>query len=120
MACCKRGLRCWIPRITIIRGRGKIDMAQEELELLVAPQAKREKFLSMSTPVMVTGPFDNFQIGIEPGGIFATAMKWWMSLIYVPFQVAHRRKISGRWRSHLLQCNGMGTYAGVTRILPAA
>ena len=71
---------------TIVRGRGNIDMAREELELLVAPQAKREKFLSMSTPVMVTGPFDDFQIGVEPGGIFATAMKWWMSLIYVPFK----------------------------------
>ena len=71
---------------TIVRGRGKIDMAREELELLVAPQAKREKFLSMSTPVMVTGPFDDFQIGVVPGGIFATAMKWWMSLVYVPFK----------------------------------
>ena len=71
---------------TIVRGRGKIDMAREELELLVAPQAKREKFLSMSTPVMVTGPFDDFQIGVEPGGVFATAMKWWMNLVYVPFK----------------------------------
>ena len=71
---------------TIIRGRGKIDLAQEQLELLVAPQAKREKFLSMSTPVMVTGSFDDFQIGVEPGGLFAMAMKWWMSLIYVPFK----------------------------------
>jgi len=71
---------------TIVRGRGKIDLAEEQLELLVAPQAKREKFLSMSTPVMVTGSFDDFQIGLEPGGLFAMAMKWWMSLIYVPFK----------------------------------
>ena len=71
---------------TIVRGRGKIDLAEEQLEFLVAPQAKREKFLSMSTPVMVTGSFDDFQIGLEPGGLFATAMKWWMSLIYVPFK----------------------------------
>lgn len=71
---------------TIIRGRGKIDLAQETLELLVAPQAKREKFLSMSTPVMVTGSFDDFQIGVEPAGMFGTVMKWWMNLIYVPFK----------------------------------
>jgi uncharacterized protein involved in outer membrane biogenesis len=71
---------------TIIRGRGKIDLAREELELLVAPQAKREKFLSMSTPVMVTGSFDDFQIGVEPAGMFGTVMKWWMNLIYVPFK----------------------------------
>jgi len=71
---------------TIIRGRGKIDLKEDQLELLVAPQAKREKFLSMSTPVMVTGPFDDFEIGIKPGGLFGMAMKWWMSLIYVPFK----------------------------------
>ncbi len=37
-------------------------------------------------PVMVTGPFDDFQIGVEPGGLFATVMKWWMNLIYVPYK----------------------------------
>ena len=58
----------------------------EELDLVVAPQAKREKFLSMSTPVKVTGPLDNFEIGVEPVGILAMAMKWWMNLIYVPFK----------------------------------
>ena len=71
---------------TIIRGRGTIDLAQSELDLLVAPQAKREKFFSMSTPVKVTGPFDDFQIDVETGGLFGTAMKWWMNLIYVPYK----------------------------------
>jgi len=71
---------------TIIRGSGTINLAQEELYLLVGPQAKREKFLSASTPVKVTGSFDDFQIGVEPAGMLGTAMKWWMSLIYVPFK----------------------------------
>jgi len=71
---------------TIIRGRGTIDLAQKQLDLLVAPQAKREKFLSMSTPVRVTGSFDDFQIGVEPAGMIGTVMKWWMNLIYVPFK----------------------------------
>jgi hypothetical protein len=71
---------------TIIRGRGDIDLAKAELDLIVAPQAKREKFLSVSTPVTVTGPLDNFEIGVKAGGIIAMGMKWWTSLIYVPFK----------------------------------
>ena len=71
---------------TIIRGRGTISLAEEKLDLLVGPQAKQEKFLSASTPVKVTGPFNDFQIGVEPVGMLGTAMKWWMSLFYVPFK----------------------------------
>jgi uncharacterized protein involved in outer membrane biogenesis len=71
---------------TIIRVRGEIDLAQRNLDLLAAPQAKRERFLSVSTPVTVTGTFDDFRIGVEPAGILGMAMKWWMSLVYVPFK----------------------------------
>lgn len=71
---------------TIIRGRGTIDLKQRELDLLVTPQAKREKFLSASTPVAVTGPFDDFQVGVAPAGFLGTVLKWYTSLIYVPYK----------------------------------
>jgi len=71
---------------TIIRGRGTIDFATEELDLLVWPQAKREKFLSASTPVKVTGTFEDFQIGVAPAGFIGTIIKWYTSLIYVPYK----------------------------------
>ena len=71
---------------TIIRGRGTIDFAKKELDLLVGPQAKREKFFSASTPVKVTGTFDDFQIGVEPAGFIGTIIKWYTNLIYVPFK----------------------------------
>ncbi len=71
---------------TIIRGRGSIDLGEETLDLLVWPQAKREKFLSVSTPVSVTGTFDDFRIGVEPAGFIGTLIRWYTSLIYVPFK----------------------------------
>ena len=71
---------------TIIHGRGTIDFAKEELDLLIGPQAKREKFLSASTPVKVTGTFDDFRIGVEPAGFIGTIIKWYTVLIYVPFK----------------------------------
>ena len=71
---------------TIIRGRGEVDLARGELDLLITPQAKREKFLSASTPARVTGPLNDFQIGVAPAGMLGTVIKWYTNLIYVPFK----------------------------------
>ena len=70
----------------IIRGRGSIDIANQTMDMFVAPQAKSEKFFSMSTPVAITGPWDDFQIGVSRVGFVATLFRWYMGLIYVPFK----------------------------------
>ncbi len=70
----------------IIRGRGRIDIANQKLDMFVVPQAKREKFFSMSTPVAITGPWDDFQIGVSQARFVATLFRWYMGLIYVPFK----------------------------------
>ena len=70
----------------IIRARGDIDLAKRQLDLLIAPQAKREKFLSISTPIAVTGPFNDYQVGVAPGGFLTTMFRWYYGLIYVPWK----------------------------------
>ena len=70
----------------IVRARGEIDLAQRNLDLLVAPQAKMEKFFSVSAPIAVTGPFDDFSIGIAPGGLATTMFRWFYGAIYVPYK----------------------------------
>jgi uncharacterized protein involved in outer membrane biogenesis len=70
----------------IVRARGDIDLANRQLDLTVAPQAKREKFLSVSTPLTVTGPFDDFDIDVAPGGLVTTMLRWFYGLIYVPWK----------------------------------
>jgi hypothetical protein len=54
--------------------------------MIVAPQAKREKFFSVSTPVAITGSWDDFRIGVGLGGAMATLFRWYMALIYVPYK----------------------------------
>ena len=71
---------------SVIRGRGTIDLAKEEFDLVVWPQAKREKFLSVSAPVAITGTFDDIEVGVVPAGFLGTLIKWYTSLIYVPFK----------------------------------
>ncbi len=70
----------------IIWGRGSIDIANQTLDMIVAPQGKREKFLSMSTPVAIMGPWDDFQVGVSRVGIAGTLFRWYMGLIYVPYK----------------------------------
>ena len=70
----------------IVRARGEIDLANRQLDLLAAPQAKMERFLSVSTPIAVTGPFDDFTVGVARGGFVMTMIRWYYGLIYVPWK----------------------------------
>jgi hypothetical protein len=70
----------------IVRARGSIDLVNRELDLWFAPQAKREKFLSIQTPIVVTGPFDNPNVGVAPVGFLTTMLRVYYGLIYVPLK----------------------------------
>jgi hypothetical protein len=70
----------------IVRARGDIDLVNRELDLMIAPQSKLEKFLSVSTPIAVKGPFSDFSVGVAPGGFLTTMFRWYYGLIYVPWK----------------------------------
>jgi uncharacterized protein involved in outer membrane biogenesis len=70
----------------IVRIRGTIDLIARQLDLLAAPQAKLEKFLSVSTPIAVKGPFDNIKARTTVGGLAMTMVRWYYGLIYVPWK----------------------------------
>ena len=40
----------------------------------------------MSTPVAITGPWDDFQVGVKRGGLVGTLFQWYTALIYVPYK----------------------------------
>ena len=63
-----------------------IDLVNRQLDLWATPQAKREKFLGVQTPVIVTGPFESPDIGPAPGGFVLTMLRWYYNLIYVPWK----------------------------------
>jgi hypothetical protein len=73
-------------RRPIENANGSIDLKAEEIDLLLWPQAKLERFLSASTPVRITGTFDDMRVGVEPPGFLGTLIKWYTNLIYVPFK----------------------------------
>ena len=70
----------------IVRAKGEIDLVQRNLDLLIAPQAKRERFFSVQAPVEIKGPLDEFDVGVAAGGIVSTLVRWYYGLIYVPWK----------------------------------
>jgi len=70
----------------IVRARGDIDLSNRQLDMLAVPQAKTEKFLSISTPIQVKGSFDDYSVGVASGGFVMTMLRWYYGLIYVPWK----------------------------------
>ena len=70
----------------IVRGKGTIDLGALEVDLLAIPQAKRERFFSVASPVEVTGPLGDVQVGIAGGGMLQTLFRWYVAYIYVPWK----------------------------------
>jgi hypothetical protein len=52
----------------------------------LAPKAKRPEFFSLATPIKVEGSFSDFGIGINPGSLIGTAIRFTTSPVFVPLQ----------------------------------
>jgi len=74
-----------------VTGTGSADFSKENLELRMRPQAKTAQFLSLSTPISVSGTFSNFKIGVSPGDVVETVGRLATSIVWVPLQ-----KIAGK------------------------
>jgi uncharacterized protein involved in outer membrane biogenesis len=67
-----------------ICGKGWVNFKKEEVDLKVAPTPKKPEFFSLATPLGVHGKFADFDLGIVPGGVVATTIKFIFSPIHVP------------------------------------
>ncbi|MGH8760349.1 MAG: hypothetical protein ACREVW_12670, partial [Burkholderiales bacterium] len=61
--------------------------------LRLRPQAKTAQFLSLATPVQVSGTFKNFKVGVSAGDIAETVGRVATSIIWVPLQKLAGKKI---------------------------
>jgi uncharacterized protein involved in outer membrane biogenesis len=76
-----------------VTGKGSADFGTETLNLRLRPQAKTAQFLSLATPVQVTGTFRDFKIGVSPGDVIETVGRIATSIIWVPLQKLAGKKI---------------------------
>lgn len=66
-----------------ICGQGQIDFNKEYIDIKVAPVPKRPEYFNLATPLQIQGSFANLGIGIQPGGLFGTAVKFIVSPVTV-------------------------------------
>lgn len=76
-----------------VTGTGKANFNDEVFELRMSPQAKTAQFLSLATPIQVSGSFDNFKVGVSPGDILGTIGRLATSIFWVPLQKLAGKKL---------------------------
>jgi AsmA family protein len=76
-----------------VTGKGNADFSSEKLKFVLRPQAKKAQFLSLSTPIQVSGTFKQFDVGIAPGGMVETVGRLATSIIWVPIQKLAGKKL---------------------------
>ena len=76
-----------------VTGKGSADFSKEKLDLRMRPRAKTAQFLSLSTPIRVSGTFTDFKIGVSPGDVLETVGRLATSILWVPLQKIAGRKV---------------------------
>ncbi len=76
-----------------VSGRGRADFREEEVALRMQPQAKVPQFLSLATPIQVTGKFGKFKIGVSTGDILGTMGRLASSVFWVPIQKMFAKEV---------------------------
>ena len=69
-----------------VGGKARIDWKTQTVNLRLIPKPKRPQFFSLATPMEVTGKFKDFDVGLAPGGLIRTAIRFLTSYIVVPIQ----------------------------------
>ena len=77
-----------------VGGEAKANFKTEEVYLTMAPKAKKAEFFSLATPIEVKGTFTDYKIGIKPGGLIGTAIRFITSPVVVPIQRAFSEKVA--------------------------
>ncbi|MCU0870588.1 MAG: hypothetical protein MUF30_13520, partial [Burkholderiales bacterium] len=67
-----------------VQGTASADFDTERLALVMVPAPKVPQFLSLATPVQVSGTFSKFEVGVPPGGILGTLGRLATSVFWVP------------------------------------
>ncbi|WP_221076738.1 AsmA family protein [Agarivorans aestuarii] len=72
-------------RIRVL-GETEVDFKQQQVKMVLRPKAKRAQIFGLSTPVQVTGSFEDFKIGIVSGGLIGTTIRFVTSPVVSPLR----------------------------------
>ena len=69
-----------------ICGKGQVDFKKELIDLKMAPAPKKPEYFSLATPIEVKGKIADFNIGVAPGGLIGTSIRFITSPLHVPLR----------------------------------
>lgn len=76
-----------------VTGNSSVDFGDEKLNIRLQPQAKTAQFLSLATPIEVSGSFSKFQVGVRPGDVVETMVRLATSIVWVPIKKLFSEKV---------------------------
>ena len=76
-----------------VTGNSSADFTNEKLSMRLQPQAKTAQFLSLATPIEVSGSFSKFEIGVRPGDVVETVVRMATSIVWVPIKKLFSEKV---------------------------
>jgi uncharacterized protein involved in outer membrane biogenesis len=76
-----------------VTGKADINFINRELEIRLAPKAKKPEFFSLAVPIKVQGKFDDFGLGIGAARMAGTVVSFLTSPVHVPFRKIFAEKI---------------------------
>ena len=68
-----------------ICGQGQVNFKDGHIDLKLAPTPKKAEYFSLATPIEVKGNFRDFGVGVQPGGLFGTTVKFIASPVTTTF-----------------------------------
>ena len=69
-----------------VKGEARVDFKKDDVYLYLKSSGKKPEFFSLATPIEVKGKIADFKIGIAPGGLFGTTIRFITSPLHVPLR----------------------------------
>ena len=69
-----------------VKGETRVDYHTDEVYLRLVPDAKEPQFFSLSTPIEVSGHFDDFELGVSFGDLLGTIARVLTGIVVVPIE----------------------------------
>jgi uncharacterized protein involved in outer membrane biogenesis len=95
-----------------VTGKADINFINRELDISLAPKAKKPEFFSLAVPIKVQGKFDDFGLGIGAARMAGTVFSFITSPVHVPFRKIFAEKIP---EDGMEACRQAWTLSGETK-----
>lgn len=64
----------------------ELDLNSRDIAIKITPRAKKAQIFALQTPVQVKGKIEDFKVGIAPGGLIGTTIRFITSPVVAPLQ----------------------------------